>query len=93
MKQKVSVDVSVDKTHQVYDLNDIERRIKLIEEFKANNSDETIRQEVQNAIDSGVEPTLAVMGMANPALISSEIPDYKGIRDMADDLLGGNEYA
>ena len=93
MKQKVSVDVSVNETHQVYDLNDIERRIKLIEEFKANNSDETIRQEVQNAIDSGVEPTLAVMGMANPALISSEILDYKGIRDMADDLLGGNEYA
>ena len=93
MKQKVSVDVSVNETHQVYDLNDIERRIKLIEEFKANNSDETIRQEVQNAIDSGVEPTLAVMGMANLALISSEILDYKGIRDMADDLLGGNEYA
>ena len=89
MKQKVSVDVSVDETHQVYDLNDIERRIKLIEEFKANNSDETIRQEVQDAIDSG-EPTLAVMGMANPEMISSEIPDYQESR--YNDDARGNEY-
>lgn len=40
-------------------------------------------------LDEGLEE----LEVPNDIHYNDEIPDYEGIRDMADDLLGGNNYA
>ena len=40
--------------------------------------------------DEEIESMLAELDVPNDIHFSDEIPDYQGIRDMADDLLGGN---
>ena len=40
-----------------------------------------------------MEAMLDELDVPNDIHYSDEIPDYEGIREMADDLLGGNNYA
>ena len=40
-----------------------------------------------------IEEMLDELDVPNDIHYNDALPDYEGIRDMADDLLGGNNYA
>ena len=54
-------------------------------------TDEEYGRRVSNLLE--LEKKLEELEVPNDIHYNDEIPDYEGIRDMADDLLGGNNYA
>ena len=54
-------------------------------------TDEEYGRRVSSLLE--MEEMLDELDVPNDIHYSDEIPDYEGIREMADDLLGGNNYA
>ena len=54
-------------------------------------TDEEYGRRVSSLLE--IEQKLEELEVPNDIHYSDEIPDYEGIREMADDLLGGNNYA
>ena len=54
-------------------------------------TDEEYGRRVSSLLE--MEAMLDELDVPNDIHYNDEIPDYEGIRDMADDLLGGNNYA
>tara|TARA_B100001094_G_scaffold269214_1_gene273292 strand:- start:1517 stop:1720 length:204 start_codon:yes stop_codon:yes gene_type:complete len=54
-------------------------------------TDEEYGRRVSNLLE--LEKKLEELEVPNDIHYNDEIPDYQGILDMADDLLGGNNYA
>ena len=54
-------------------------------------TDEEYGRRVSSLLE--MEEMLDELDVPNDIHYNDEIPDYEGIRDMADDLLGGNNYA
>ena len=54
-------------------------------------TDEEYGRRVSSLLE--LEEMLDELDVPNDIHYNDEIPDYEGIRDMADDLLGGNNYA
>lgn len=54
-------------------------------------TDEEYGRRVSSLLE--LEQKLEELEVPNDIHYSDEIPDYEGIREMADDLLGGNNYA
>lgn len=54
-------------------------------------TDEEYGRRVSSLLE--MEEMLDELDVSNDIHYSDEIPDYEGIREMADDLLGGNNYA